>query len=172
MIGEMIARMGSRGIELGKALAADVPPERFARLAVGANGPIHANHPAWAIGHLALYPARILGFLGLDCTPAAMPEAWQAVLAAGTETLDDAEGTIYPAKAEIVEGYTKAYGVVLEALPTVDDAVFANDLPEGRYREVFGTVGTAVTFMMGSHVMFHLGQVSTWRRCEGLGSVM
>lgn len=172
MIGAMFARMASRGVELGKALAADVPAERFGRFAAGASGPVHANHPAWAMGHLALYPAKVLGFMGVEPGPAAMPESWQAVFAAGTDAVDDAEGTVYPSKGEIVEGYTRAYAAAIEALPGVDDAVFANDLPEGRIREVFGTVGVAVGFMMGCHVTFHMGQVSTWRRCEGLGSVM
>jgi folate-binding protein YgfZ len=55
---------------------------------------------------------------------------------------------------------------------TLDDAVFARENPNEKVRSRFPTVGTAIAFMLTSHVMMHFGQVSAWRRCYGLPSAM
>jgi hypothetical protein len=69
----------------------------------------------------------------------------------------------------MLDGYRK----VAEVLPDVSDETFARDNPmEGRFREVFPKVGTAVNFLCTSHLMMHLGQISTWRRAIGLASAM
>ena len=54
---------------------------------------------------------------------------------------------------------------------TTDAALAAENPAEGRFKEMFPTVGGAVAFLLGGHVAMHLGQVSTWRRVMGLGSV-
>ena len=38
----------------------------------------------------------------------------------------------------------------------------------GRARELFPTIGAVVAFYLAGHVLNHLGQLSTWRRCIGL----
>ena len=65
------------------------------------------------------------------------------------------------------------YKHVLSKLPEVDDTVFSKPNPSGgRGAELAPTVGGMVAFLLTGHPMSHLGQVSTWRRCMGLGSAM
>ncbi|MEO0630202.1 MAG: hypothetical protein AAFY46_05680, partial [Planctomycetota bacterium] len=54
----------------------------------------------------------------------------------------------------------------------VDDAALAAPTPVERYRQRFPTVMCAVDFLITSHQMLHLGQLSAWRRIKGLGSAM
>ncbi len=172
-IADTLSHVIKPSIGLAEAMLKDVKPERFARFTAPGGKTIHANHPAWNYGHLALYPAKILEIGGLTGDIPTPPAAWGDLFAAGTACKDDPEGTIYPAMAEITEAYFAGYKALAERLASVDDATFAK--PHGgseRMREMMPTYGAAAVFMVTSHVMMHMGQVSTWRRCEGLGSVM
>ena len=41
---------------------------------------------------------------------------------------------------------------------------------EGRMVELFPTIGSMHAFYAGGHMMVHLGQLSAWRRMQGLGA--
>ncbi len=146
-------------------LVADITAAQFAVMPFP-----NMNHPAFCLGHLAIYPDRVLELIG--CGELAAPKQGYAELfAAGIECGGDPEQ--YPNKDEIVEYYLERHGVVAEALGGVGDDVFAGENPaEGRFKEMLPTVGAAVNFLMNNHPMAHLGQVSAWRRVMGLGSVM
>jgi len=167
-----IAASARRGLSLVEGLAADIPADRFARFAEAGGTTIRANHPAFCYGHLAIYPAWIMDMLGGDSKRAGVPEAWQELFKNGAECRDDPEGSIYPGKDELVKATSSGYAAVLEHLEGVDEAILGNVNPVERMRATIPTAGMMVCFMLNSHVMFHLGQVSTWRRCIGLGSVM
>lgn len=155
----------ARSVGFAEKLLTDIPADKFAYCAVKG-----ASHPAFIIGHLCLYPNRIFTLIGrtdLVVERAGWPELFQA----GAPCLDDA--TKYPSKTELVKAFNDGWNKVLEVLPTVSDSVLARDNPiEGRFREIFPKVGTAVMFLCTSHMMMHLGQISTWRRAIGLGSAM
>ena len=40
----------------------------------------------------------------------------------------------------------------------------------GRMTELFPTLGSMHAFYTGGHIMMHLGQISAWRRMQGLGA--
>jgi hypothetical protein len=57
------------------------------------------------------------------------------------------------------------------ALRGTPDATFEQANPaEGRMKQLFPTLGSVQTFYCGGHMMMHLGQMSAWRRMQGLGS--
>jgi hypothetical protein len=172
ILGPVIARAARRGVGLADKLLAGVPDREFARHPPGAHGRIDTNHPAWIYGHLSIYPKRLAGFAGLDPAPMGVPDGWEDLFGGKSVCRDDAAGTIYPAREVIVSAFARNYAALLDSLERLPDAVYAQPVPEERYREAFGTVGGAAAFMTGSHVMFHLGQMSAWRRCHGLGSAM
>jgi hypothetical protein len=150
-----------------------ITPEIFARTPRVEGRVIEINHPAFNLGHLSLYPARVLEMCGLEKGPAAMPAAWGELFTAGKECGDDPEGVIYPPMSELTEGYFGAYRHLLEALAGAsDEALMCANPGEGRMKEMFPTIGSFVNFMVGPHMMSHLGQISAWRRCFGLGSAM
>ncbi|HYE03406.1 MAG TPA: DinB family protein [Phycisphaerales bacterium] len=171
-IGEMIARGGVRTRDYAKQLLKDIRPADFARKpALGAKA-IDTNHPAWVYGHLSIYPARVLGMVGLAHQAVPNPPGFEDLFAMG-KPCSDGSACAYPDMEKITTHFFAATDAALAALPGVPDDVFAGPNPaEGRFREMFPTVGSAALFMLNNHPMMHLGQVSAWRRCMGLGPVM
>ena len=145
------------------SLTKDVPADRWAD--PGIDG---MNHPAFLYGHLAIYPNRVLGkFLGREdlVKPCSFDED---AVAQGAECKADA--SLYPTMDEVLpflqERYETTIGAIAEAAPDV----FGRENPAGgRFTEMLPTVGAAVHFMMGNHIMMHAGQMSHWRRGIGLG---
>jgi hypothetical protein len=151
--------------EYGIALVKDIPADRLAHMPHPT-----MNHAAFNIGHLAIYPNRILMLLGRNDLIVDNPR-YTELFAAGKPCVEQ-DGR-YPDKGEIVHEYIAGYRKALEILPTVTDELLAKPNPiEGRMRERFPLVGIAVNFLLNNHHMSHLGQVSAWRRAIGLGSVM
>lgn len=154
-----------------EALLHGIPEDRFARFAVGANGPVVSNHPAWICGHLSLYPGRAAGMLGLG-NGFAVPDSWEDLFGPKSECVDDVDGSRYPNMSELVDAMRRHQRAVADALLNVDDAALAAPTPVERYQQRFPTVMCAVDFLITSHQMLHLGQLSAWRRIEGLDSAM
>jgi hypothetical protein len=171
IVGKSIAGSGNFTVGFGEALLKDVKKEQFGRKPVVNGKTIDCNHPAWVYGHLATYPAKICEMTGIPIGPAAVPAGWNELFKNGTPCNDDPTGKTYPPMETLTSHFLAAYKHVIAKLPEVDDAVFTKPNPNtGRFAEMAPTIGAAVAFMMSGHAMSHLGQISTWRRCQGLGS--
>lgn len=154
-------------------LLTGVSPAMAARKPRNAEGVlIEMNHPVFALGHLSLYSGRMLALIGADATAAKTPDAWEALFKAGAPCHDDPTGVIYPSLAEVTERFFAGVDAGLAALEGVRDDVLARPNPNEAMRSRFPCVGDMVNFMTSGHVLMHLGQVSAWRRCMGLGSAM
>lgn len=172
-VGKAIAGAGNFSVMYGETLLKDIKADQFARKPVVNGKTIDCNHPAWVYGHLAMYAGRICEMTGIPAGPTAVPPGWDELFKNGTACIDDPTGTKYPKIETITRHYIDGYKYVISKLPEVDDAVFAKPNPmTGRMAEMAPTLGGAIAFMMSGHPMSHLGQVSTWRRCVGLGSAM
>ena len=172
-IASMIVAGAERMLQLADALLTDVPDEQFARFAAQGGGTIEANHPAFIYGHLAIYPVRIFGAAGLDGSAVAPPDGYADLFENGKVCRDDPDGSVYPARAEIVEVFTRGHRGAIDAVAAMsDDQLKAKHTIEGRMAEMFPTVGHVSSFLLVGHTMMHLGQMSTWRRAIGLGSAM
>jgi len=155
------------GLGYADSLVADVKPEAFARKPEG----VDTNTPAFIFGHLALYPDKILERLGRS--DLAEPDGgYIELFEAGQPCLDDPDGSKYPPMDEILGKFRDRHRVLLDALAEIDPAEFDKPNPNEQSRDRFPTVGHIVTFLLTSHIMMHLGQLSAWRRCMGLGAVM
>ena len=146
---------------------------RFARLARGEIGVVPANHPAWVYGHIALYPEYALRALGLeDAADALTPDdAWTARFDFNSQCQDDPDASFYPPMATIVRKFNESFESLLEGLDAADPDALGRDNPREGSRERFPRVGDLVNFLATGHVAYHLGQVSYWRRLEGLPPV-
>lgn len=172
-IASQIAGVAKPGLGMAQTMIKGVPADRFARFTKGEGSLVNANHPAFVFGHLAIYPTMMASMLGLDPAGVAVPDDWEGLFKHGVDCLDDPESSIYPAMDEVVQRFTQTHDSIMEVLAGVSDEVLLSEIPEGTPMHGFmPTVGAATSFMLTSHVMFHLGQVSTWRRCEGLGPAM
>ncbi len=168
-IGPIIAASGNLSIMSAERLIAGIKPESFARLARPGGVTIQSNHPAWVFGHLALYPVRVLTALGKPADSAAFPTKYESLFKNGVECCDDADGTIYPPMSELTGFFFQAYRAAVAAIAAAADDAFVKPNPaEGRMRELFPTIGSALNFYVGGHVQNHLGQLSAWRRAMGM----
>ncbi|MFI4859680.1 MAG: DinB family protein [Phycisphaerales bacterium JB063] len=168
----LITNSAARARGLAQALLKDVDPQRAARLAQGANGPIDANHPTFVYGHLSLYHPMLITMLGQDPGDAAVPDTYDALFNRTAQCIDDPDASKYPPLEEVVEHFMRGSEAAQNAVSNASDEAFATPTPNEKYRAIFPTVGDMANFLLNDHVMFHLGQVSTWRRCEGLGHAM
>lgn len=168
----LITTSAQRALGLAEALLDGVAPDRAARFANGANGPIHANHPVFIYGHLSIYNARLIGMLGQDAAAAKVPDAYEDLFKHGVECVDDSTGKVYPSLQEAFDNLKRGSEAAFAAVDACSDEQLAAQTPDENFRAAFPTVGDVANFLLNDHVMFHLGQASTWRRAEGLGSAM
>ncbi len=168
-IASVITAATERVMGLGAGLAKDIDPAKAARMPEGVN----ANHPVFVYGHLSIYPQMVMGMLGQEPGDAAVPANYNDLFMHGVECQDDTQGSIYPSLEEVLGHYTRAFTALIEFAKTVDDETLLKDI-EGNdgFKDAFGTNGAMLMFLIHNHPMFHFGQVSTWRRVMGLGSVM
>lgn len=172
-MGTTIRITAERMLGLAEVLAADVDAKIFARQPMADGKRVVTNHPAFVYGHLAIYPARVLGLAGKDASTVTPPAAWNDLFKAGAECRDDAEGTIYPGKDELVKSMLEWHRAALVVVEAMTEEEFKAPNPAGgRFSEIMPTMGAATMFLFGGHAMMHLGQVSAWRRVMGLPSAM
>jgi hypothetical protein len=149
-------------------LLAGVTPENSARFARPGGTVVRSNHPTFVLGHLCLYPVRVMQYLGLPTEPAAFPPEYE-LFKFGAECLEDPQGAIYPPYEELRQRYFESYAAAIATVEGAPDHLFDAPNPaEGRLRDLFPTVGSALNFYLVGHPQVHLGQISTWRRAMGL----
>lgn len=168
----IITTSAARALGLAEGLLHGIDAGRAARFANGSHGPINANHPAFVYGHLSLYNARLIGMLGQDASAAAVPDTYEGLFKHGAVCVDDADGSVYPPLDEAVQHFKRGSDAAIAVVNACSDEALAAQTPDENFRKAFPTVGDVANFLLNDHVMFHLGQVSTWRRAEGLGSAM
>lgn len=157
-----------RTLGLAEAIVSGIDASKFARTPESAPT---MNHPAFVIGHLSIYPDRALAMIGKEDAAKPMP-GYEELFNPGARCQDDPDGTIYPAMDEIVAHFTERYHALKDHLASVTDETMLSEMPNEKFRHVFPTTGSGVSFLTGSHLMFHLGQISSWRRAMGLGSAI
>ena len=168
-IGQILAASGGMGQLYARRLLGGVTPKNYARLAKPGGTLVQSNHAGFVLGHLGMYPAKVLERLGLSAGATACPATYADLFEAGAECRDDPEGSIYPVLEVLTRRFFDGYAAALRAVGEADDALLLSPNPaEGRSRELFPTIGAMLGFYVGGHVMSHLGQFSAWRRCLGL----
>jgi hypothetical protein len=168
-LGNVIADSLQLSLAYAERLLGGVPAARFPRFARPGGVVVESNHPAFIYGHLSLYAPKILRLIGHPAPP--VPDQFELRFSKDATCVDDPDLDLYPSLAEIVDFFTEGHRMVSAALrSTTDDALQQPNPAEGRMRELFPTIGSAQAFYCGGHMMMHLGQMSAWRRMEGLGA--
>lgn len=174
-IAGMIVAGARRSRGWGDKLLAGVTKENYARKPHlhrdGSPFVIECNHPAFILGHLGLYPSKVAQVLGLEAAPFMAPAGFEDLFKNGAPCRDDPAGTIYPKLEAITAQYTVPYDAIIERVSTLEDGAFSAPIPDAfeRFRANFPSAGGVAMFLLNNHQMMHLGQLSTWRRCMGLG---
>jgi hypothetical protein len=168
-LGNVIADSLQVSVGYGERLLKGIPAERFARFAAPGGTVVASNHPAFVYGHLSLYAPKILRQIGHPAP--GVPDQFEVRFSKDAACADDADGDLYPGRDEVVEFFLEGYRMVMAALRSTPDEAFQRSNPaEGRMKDLFPTIGSVQAFYCGGHMMMHLGQVSAWRRMEGLGA--
>ena len=150
-------------------LLKDVTPQVFARIPVVNGQTVNINHPAFVFGHLSLYPIQLAEMVGMSTQGMLMPETYSDLFKIGAECRDDVAGDIYPSMEELTRMYFASYDALLSRVSEISPVRLDMPLESPARREKFGTVGAFMTYLLLAHPQVHLGQVSGWRRCMGLG---
>lgn len=169
LIGSIIADAASVAQGYAQRLLKDIPEDRFARFSSPGDNAITANHPAFIYGHLALYPAKVMELLELELGATQPTEEFETLFSKTATCQDDPEGSLYPSPDAIVAFYTASYDAALSALRAASDEQLGAENPvESPLKQKCPSLGALLNFYMLGHVTTHLGQLSTWRRMEGM----
>ena len=147
--------MGEYGNGLLQGLDAD---RAFERICPG------GLHPAWIIGHLGFIGARVTAAFG--GTPRVDLDVYGKMFGIGTEPSDDPAD--HPDWDTIVANWRDAHDDVAAAAPNVTDEFLAQPNQNERMKAALPTNREMYAFVLTSHEAVHLGQLSTWRRVQGL----
>jgi len=153
-------------VGLADAMLAGVDPAKAGTKPEG----VDCVTPVFIIGHLAIYPEFVLQFLGRD--EADVDEKYEALFKHGVECHDDPNNEKYPPLSDVVERFKARSELAIKALEEADDELLARENPMENMREKLPTIGAMCMFLLAAHTAFHIGQLSTWRRCMGLGPAM
>lgn len=125
------------------------------------------NTPLWIFGHLAIAADFAPMFLGL---PRGCPKEWHKVFGPGSDPT--AVPLPHPSKAEMLAAFESAHHRVVEALKTATPETLGKPHSFAPTKDVFPTVGDMIAHLLTTHPMLHLGQLSAWRRLQGLPAVL
>ena len=160
----MIVPSAEYNLRYAEQLVSTIPSDMFAKMPMK-----DLSSPAFYIGHLSIYCDRICTLLGRADLVTPMPYA-PDVYKGGAVCLE--QSGLYADKDLLVNTFLERQRRAIEAFACADDKAFAAEHPaEGRFKEMFPTVGSVTAFLLTDHTSIHLGQISAWRRVIGLGPV-
>lgn len=144
-----------------RLLTADIEDARMSDLPVAG-----ANHPAWVLGHLAVctdYAAKLVGL------PRACPAEWHKLFGPGSRAV--ADRAAYPGKNELLSALAAGHERVSAGVANADPEAMRQ--PQNLiFQQHFPTIGDMVAHLMTTHPCTHLGQLSAWRRFNGMPAVL
>ena len=127
------------------------------------------NHPAWVLGHLLSSEYSFLNLISGKPVPAFIDDAWKATYGGGSTPV--ADKSKYQPKAFYIEKLAAARDEIIAALKQMKPADFQKEHPDPVRRQRFPTIGHMVMLYGTWHEAYHSGQLSTWRRVQGLPPV-
>jgi hypothetical protein len=141
-------------------LMADIPADKIAYQPAA-----NMNHPAWILSHLNIYHPCMVGVITQK--PFEDPKGHKF----GMTSKPEANASLYGSKDALVAAYVKGHNDVAAALQKADPKVLAAAPNLERWAKVMPTTGILLNYLMLLHESTHLGQLSAWRRVQGMPSV-
>ncbi len=149
-----------RNLDYARRLLADVEPEKMCHMPKP-----RMNHPAWVLSHLGLYHQPIAALIRGE----AFEDTKDHKYGMKSQCLPDE--SLYASKQELVDAFVKGHEAVAAALKSVDARVMEKQTPLERWRATMPKIGCVLPYLMLVHESTHLGQLSVWRRVQGMPSV-
>lgn len=170
LIGGMIAASTRLGLGYADRLMTGLTQENFARFAKSGDQVIESNHPCFVLGHLSLYPCRVVEELGGDASSIKPTDAFDKLFNYEASCIDDVAGDLYPSLEEVVARFREAHELAISTLEGASNSAFDGENPNEKMRAKFPTIAAMHGFYLGGHMMIHIGQLSAWRRAMGMGA--
>ena len=148
----------------GANLIADLDDSQMT-LQLAPDGMAAANHPAWVYSHLNVYFPVMEAIISNE--PFEDPKGHQFGM--GSKPLSDA--SVYATKEQLMADFDSGHERVAQLLQQVGDEVLDYKIKLPRWEKVMPTAAFALPYLMLNHENIHLGQISAWRRIQGLASV-
>ncbi len=123
------------------------------------------NHPAWVMSHLIAYHGVLLALLQEKTPDDPLNHRF------GMKSKPEADASLYAGKDELLAAWVKNHEDIATALAGADESLFDQPMPIERWRKPFPKIGSVLAYVMIAHEGIHLGQLSTWRRVQGLPAV-
>lgn len=150
--------------DYGHRLVADLTNEQMI-LQPAPQGKAPCNHPAWVLAHLNTYipivAALIQGEEFEDPKDAPF----------GMQSAPQSDASIYPSKNELVSAFVNGHKQVSELLVSASPDILDRPVSLERWKQRMPTVAAALVYLGMCHENLHLGQLSAWRRIQGMPSV-
>ena len=124
-----------------------------------------ANHPAWVLSHLNVYVPIVAAIIeGKE-----IEDPKDHVF--GMTSKPSTDPSIYASKSDLLNEFVSGHEQVVSLLESADDSVWTKPVKLARWEAVTPTAGIALPYLMLNHENIHLGQLSAWRRIQGMPSV-
>jgi hypothetical protein len=154
----------NKNAEYGPKLVADLSDQQLvAQPALTGQPPV--NHPAWIFSHLNAYLPVIEAIIAGQEFEDPKEHPF------GMLSQPAADRSIYALKDELVARFTTGHQRITELLQSADDAMLDQTINLPRWKSIMPTAGIALPYLMLNHENLHLGQLSAWRRVQGMPSV-
>lgn len=150
--------------EYAPKLVADLTEDQMI-LQPAADPSAPSNHPAWVLSHLNVYIPILISIIKGEPFDDPKPHRF------GMLSKPTSDPSAYQSKEELVAEFTNGHLAITELLGNEDNHVFEKLVTLPRWQEVMPTAAIALPYLMFNHENVHLGQVSAWRRIQGLPSV-
>lgn len=154
----------NKNLQYGPKLVADLTEEQMTQQPA-ADGNAPANHPAWVFSHLNAYLPVIQSLI--KCEEFEDPKQHPFGMLSNPES----DASIYKTKVELIQEFEDGHKEVERLLSACTDEIFDQPVKLPRWAGVMPVVGVALPYVMLNHENTHLGQVSAWRRIQGMPSV-
>ena len=122
------------------------------------------NPPSWIIGHLSI--ANEFGVASLGGEPELL-EKWMPVFGPGSPPTGE-----HPNKAELVAMFERSSKRFLEAVKSASDEQLSKDRESPILKKELPKVVDMVGHLLTTHLALHVGQLSGWRRANGMASIL
>jgi len=156
-----LLKLYDQTLDQARKLTADLPAEKWTYQPAP-----QTNHATWVIGHLA-HTSDYMAYLLGDTLRS--PESWNNLFGYHSEPVSDA--SVYPTPKEVWAAFEDAHKHLTERVKQAPDSIWDKTPIDPSLVQYFPTNGGFALLVLGSHESFHLGQLSAWRRVQGLPRV-
>ena len=123
------------------------------------------NHPAWIFSHLNAYHPVMRALMRGQVFDDPIGHKF------GMKSAPISDVSVYLPKVELMAEFQQGHDQIVKIVESAANSAFEQPMTLERWKASFPAVGNAMAYLMLLHESLHLGQLSAWRRVQGLPAV-